>query len=744
MRRLSPLLCLSFVAGAGSVQLMPVLAPLLPLLLLSLLMAGGYWRFAAHRHWIVLLLFFFVGVSYATARAQWRLTEVLPPDLVWQDMIVEGVVDDFADISEQRTRFDFVVDHAATEARLPLPVALPVKVRLTHYHRQAPPNPLIAHGNRLRFAVRLRPPTATRNPQDFDYVGYLFANNIRLVGYVRPQEEITRLDTSTWQPRRWLHQRIKASGATHNELIAALVIGDRSRIEKDQWRVLRRTGTAHLVSVSGVHIGFIFLLATLLTAVIWRSSSRCTQLLPVTAAALCVALPLALAYALIAGFAVPVQRSFLMASVAAVALLLGGTGTVFAALALAMLMVVLLDPWALLAPGFWLSFLLTAAVLMVVHTRNGRFWWGRLLLLQLLLSIVAIPLTLWFFNEASLIAPLANVLAIQVIGLAVLPLSLLGVFFGDWCWHLAGWLLHYTWVYLHWLADFPYATWTPAQPPLGLFLLALGGSAWLLLPRAVPWRWCGTLPIAAMLLWQPPPLAPGSVQMTVLDVGQGTAVVLQTREHLVVYDTGRYFGGRTIADYLRAKGIHHIDQLLISHDDDDHRGGLPALLQQIDVTTVLASDGDRRCNNQQQWQYDGVQFQVLYPFAEQPLAENENDRSCVLQITSAAGKRALLTGDLSATAETHVATAADVLLVSHHGSRYSSGENFLQVVNPTMAVISVGRNEYGHPHPDTLARLNGTGTTIYRTDQDGALTILLDAQLTITRARDNKQRYWQQ
>lgn len=737
--RLSPLLCAAFVGGIMLLQHLPQLPPPMPLSLAAALLLTAAWRLPRRRRWLLPLAAALLGSTYANWRAHARLAEALPPALVWQDITIEGTVQGFPDINDQRTRFDFKIDKIDSNR----PIALPLLARLSDYHRGDAPTPFIAAGNRLRFTARLRPPTSTVNPYGFDYAGYLLSRNIRLVGYIRDPDNAQLLDTATHHPRRRLYERIGDSGTAQHALIAALVIGDRSRISDEQWQVLRRTGTAHLVSVSGVHIGLIFLLATLCFGGLWRCSPWLIRRCPAAAAAILLALPVSLLYALLAGFAVPVQRSFLMSACAATVLFLGGSMSVFTAVLLAMLVVNLIDPWAVLAPGFWLSFALTATMLAAAAGGydQGRLWW-RLLMMQLVLSIIAIPLTLWFFNEASFASPLANIVAVPVVGFVVLPLALAGGLLGSWCWHIASALLDILWVYLHWLSELPYATWTPAQPPLWLFLLAIGGGLWLLMPRGVPWRISGLLPIIAMLLWQPPPLAAGTAQLVVLDVGQGTAVVLHTATETMVYDTGRALGGHIIADYLQARGVKTIDRLVISHNDDDHRGGMSILLSEMNADRIITPDGEQRCERGQQWRYDGITVRVLHPPPAHTLPINDNDNSCVLHIQNASGKSALLTGDISAGVEKRLATAADVLLVAHHGSRSSSHPAFLRQVGADIAVIPVGRNGYGHPHPQTLQRLQRAGAAVYRTDTDGAIILQLTDTIQATRWRDEDKRYW--
>ena len=513
-----PAPALAFVAGVCFLQSMPALPP--PAAAVVLLLPLAAFRFAAARRPAFILLLALVGFFYAAGRADARLQTTLPDELIWQDVRLEGTVQGAPVFSAGRTRFDFAV----TRIVAPLTLTVELQARLNIYHRGEPSPPHLAEGARLRLDARLRHPQSGFNPHGFDYAGYLFARNIRFVGYVRHAGEMRELPGSAPNGgfRRQVGRRIAASGAPQTALLEALVIGDRSGIGEDGWRVLRRTGTAHLVSVSGTHIGLVYLLVAGVIGLLWGAHVRLIRLVPKAKAALLLSLPAALAYALLAGFGVPVRRSFIMLATAAAVVLVGGVRAATTALALAMLAVVAVDPWAVVAPGFWLSFALTGALLFVVLTRPpDEPMWRRLVGAQLFASLLAAPLTLWFFNEASLASPLANLVAVPVVGFAALPLALAGVFAGDVCWFAAGWILEYLWRFLELLSALPFAAWSPARAPGWLFILAVGGGCWLLLPRGVPYRVCGLLPIAAMLLWSAPSPPPGTLRVTLLDVGQG-------------------------------------------------------------------------------------------------------------------------------------------------------------------------------------------------------------------------------
>ena len=750
---------LAFVAGVLLLQMQASLPPpfgatVLVIPIFPLL----FGRFRRHLYWrqaAFILLAFALGFFLAAWRADVRLSENLPADLSWRDIVVEGVVSGFPKINDGRSRFDFYVERIIS----PRTVTLKMKARLSDYHRGKAPLTALKDGARLRFSARLRKPAASINPHGFDYAAYLFANNIPLVGYVRERDSVEVQDAGGGLRETFRRRVFAAVPSRINALLAALVVGDRSAIDDDKWRVLRRTGTAHLVSVSGMHISLAAGFIALLTAFLWRRSAACMRRMPAQKAALIAAVPAALGYALLAGFAVPVRRSFFMLAMAALAILQGGFASPVAVLSLVAAFIVAIDPWAVLSAGFWLSFLLSGALIVAAMTATGAGdFIFRLLRLQALLSIFAMPLTMWFFGEASLVSPLANFIAVPVVGLSVLPLALADLFVpGDYLWRVAGYILDGLWWYLSFLANLPYASWKPAAAPAWVFLSALGGILWLLMPKGTPLRLAGLFPLFAMLLWSPQPPEAGELKMTVLDVGQGSAVVLRTASHVMVADVGDNYGGGIVLSYLRTAGIRHLDALLLSHDDIDHAGGAARVLAEVSTDKIISSlpsarlaelsiTPHRRCEAKDKWEWDGVFFEILHPRpAQYGSGYSDNDKSCVLKIQSK-NFSALLTGDIGAEVENALSLQdvhADVLLAAHHGSRYSSTAAFLKAVQPAAVLFSAGAtNPHGHPHPDALARARKTGAVVYRTDTDGAIVIRWKDNLQVQKWRNNYRRYW--
>ena len=692
----------------------------------------------------LLALCFFGGFYYSAWRSESRLAQQLPEDLQWRDIVVEGKVRGFPRGGEDRTSFDFDI------ARIIKPdMPLRLRVRLTDYHYHAPPTSTIREGARLRLRVRIRPPRANINPNGFDYSGYLFARGIRAAGYVRARDKIEVLSAGGGF-RDSLRERAAAM-PRHGNLLVAFIVGDRSGIENEQWEVFRRTGTAHLLSISGTHITLAAGAMALVAGFLWRRSRRLMRLMPAQKAALLAAIPAALGYAALAGFGVPIQRSALMFLVAACAALRGGMSSAVQTMAVAAAVVTAADPWAVLSPGFWLSFMLAGAV--IAAATHGV---SSLIRIQCLVSLFALPLTLWFFNEASLASPVANMVAVPLVGLAALPLALADIFLpGDVLWTAAGWVLAALLWFLEWLASFSWTSWQAAAD-WWLFLPACLGCMWMLMPRGTPLRWAGLLPVAAMMLWHPPSPPPGAFRLSVLDVGQGTAAVVETHSHVMIYDSGPRHAFNIIRRFLRGRDI---DMLMVSHDDNDHNGATRALLA-VQKPAVLSSSFDSThplaareeympCVSGQEWEWDGVHFAVLHPPIKYEPA-NDNAASCVVKITAQDGT-ALLAGDIPEEVERGLVEElppaylrAEVLLASHHGSRYSSAESFLHAVSPRAAIFSAGAgNRFGHPHAEAVARVINAGAEVYRTDQDGAVITDIDEDgIRINTWRARYRRYW--
>ena len=732
------------------------------------LLAAWRWRsaFIAGLIGIGLLAFGSAGL-----RAGMRLADVLPAGLEGRDVQVTGVLASLPQRSASGLRFRFDVESATQGGQ---PVVLPAMLALGWYsgfHEDAAasqPRGELRAGQRWRFTLRLRQPHGNLNPHGFDYELLLFEQGLRATGYVRDEPKPELLERAAGTPVERLRQRVRdaieasVSDRRAAGVLAALAVGDQGAIERDDWDLYRNTGIAHLVSISGLHITMFAWLAGGAVAALWRRSSRALLWLAVPHAARWGGLICAAAYAVFSGWGVPSQRTIWMLATVTLLQAVGVRWPWLLVLLAAAVVVTVLDPWALLQVGFWLSFVAVGLLMAsaapndaapsseTAQTEGWRGWPLRLwatvraaLRTQFIATLGLTPLTLVFFQQVSVVGFAANLIAIPLVTLVITPLALLGVALVP-LWAVGAWVVQQLNAVLGWLALLPGAVWVVPASPLWAQLAALAGAVMLVLPW--PWRARAlALPLVLPLLLPQPSRPPvGAFDLIAVDVGQGTAVLVRTHEHLLVFDAGPQYsrdsdaGTRVLAPLLRGRGEARIDTLVLSHRDLDHVGGARALLTGWPVGTLLSSleashpllalaRAPVRCHAGQGWDWDGVRFDVLRPQeADYERAMKTNAMSCVVRV-SAGGRSVLLTGDIEREQEAALvaslgdALRSDVLVVPHHGSRTSSTAAFLDAVQPSVAVFQAGyRNRFGHPAPDVMGRYVERGIAVATSPACGA------------------------
>lgn len=727
------------VAGMALIQQLPALPPL------WLLWPPGLLAPVFMRRGLPLLAAVLLGWCWAGLFAAHRLAEAWPAASGRQTVLAEGQVLDIPNPMQRGVRFDFRIDRTLDSAA----GRMPLKVRISWYDA----GQAVKAGEHWRLRLSLRPPRGMLNPGGFDYEQWLFAQNIRAVGYVRDSADNRKLPDEPgmagWLPvwRQATHDRLDQAlaGRPMAGLLKALTMGVEAEISSSQWEVLRKTGTAHLIAISGSHIGlvagFIFVLTRYLCAglgMMFWSPPRMAALAGLAAALL---------YSALANFAIPTQRALIMIAVAMGAVLLQRHQRVMRVMALALTAVVLWDPLAVLAPGFWLSF---GAVALIAYGVSGRLaTTGHARLLWRINWVTALglaPLLLLFFGQVSLVSPLANLLAVPVLGTLLIPLCLSATLLlslmpplGQWLLGVAAAILSQAWSVLEWLAAWPWSQWTKADPPLWAIPFAVLGVLLLLAPRGIPARWLGAVCLLPALLHHPGRPQAGAFRFALLDVGQGLSAVVETRRYALVFDTGARLspnydmGSAVVEPYLRHRGIARIDTLVVSHGDNDHIGGAASLLRAFPVTAVYTSVPEKLqgataldCHAGQQWEWDEVRFTML---GQVTPGEKENDNSCVLHVSGAGGS-VLLTGDIEAAGERHLLAAqrdrlsSDILVAPHHGSKTSSTSAFLDAVAPRLVLIPAGYlNRFGFPHPSVMARYQAADIPVMTTGAAGAITL---------------------
>jgi competence protein ComEC len=688
------------------------------------------------------------------------LTDRLPADLEGLEIPVTGIIASLPEQDERRVSFDFIVTTS--------PQTLPNNIRLSWYN----PDQTMKAGQHWAFTVKLKRPHGVFNTSGFDYERQLFIEGICATGYIRPKIKPVLLgQDSAWFSISVWRQTItdKLSELLPNSpslsLIKALTIGDGGAISQTQWEVFRKTGTTHLVVISGSHIGLIAGLVYFLVLRLWAWMGI-LRWSPQHVAAL-VALGVGVFYSALAGFSVPTQRAAIMLAVAMFAIISQRNPQPFHTLATALVAVLLFDPLAVLSAGFWLSFI---AVALIIYTVAGRL--GKLniiletLKLNSVMSLGLVPLTLLFFQQVSLISPVANAVAVPLISFLIVPFALLAVVLmfitptlATWLFWLVDELLQGLWWLLTQLAALPYAIISHTQPSIGALLFALMSILILLAPKGFPARWLGLVLLLPLVFTEKQSPATGDLKLTLLDVGQGLAAVIQTANHTLVYDTGAKFsadsdqGKNIVLPFLHQQGINKVDQLVISHGDNDHIGGAKSLIQGIRVEKISTSVPEQlsdyqpeHCAAGQTWTWDSIQFTMLSP-SEQLNSDNNN--SCVLQVQTASGNL-LLTGDIEAQAETWLVKTygeqlkAQILIAPHHGSKTSSTFAFLQAVQPDTILIPAGyRNAFGHPHSQVIARYQTLNAHYLSSANSGAITVSLNQGVwSVQGLRQTDRHYW--
>ena len=771
--------------------------------------------------WAALVGWLLIGVASAGWRAQLALDERLPEALNDRDLRVEGEIVGLPQLGPLSRRFH-LRPHTAFDVEAGRPVALSTEVALswTAKPRQiwpAEPKP----GEIWRFTVHLRAPHSLANPGLFDAELRALEDGVGATGSIRAGERIESgplswrgaVDGVRDRLRRVMREAASAGPedpaqseqrARSAAILIALAVGDQNAIPPQDWLLFQRTGVSHLMSISGMHVTMLAALGgwamkrlldwPWLAVLVFRWISRRT-------AVRVAAVLTAFAYAQLAGWGLPAQRTFWMLAAAALAGSIGRSRATADVLAVAGAVVVLLDPWAVLSTGFWLSFCAVATLIwagqslpsLPAERERGqdqratlRLSWGDRLrptlhagaVAQAAATLALAPLSVWFFSSFSVIGPLANLFAIPVVTFLMTPAALVGAALAMGSGQLAGvvlrpavWLTERLLEVLEPMAAWPLSTVVIAQPSMTLLLLAALGGAWIFAPRAVPARWLGLLLLMPSMVVQRDRPTVGVVWLTAYDVGQGSALLVETATNTLLYDTGPRMGpamdagSRVLVPSLRARGIDRLDKLMISHADEDHIGGAATVLRDLDVAQTLASlpldhpmqSRVQPCHEGLTWVVDDVRFDVLHPFdppAPRPAraaGSATNAMSCVLAVT-APGGRVLLTGDLEAPQERALldrlgpeGLRADILVVPHHGSKTSSTAEFLAAVAPRQAVFQLGwHNHYRHPHPMVLERYDQASIPILRTDRDGAIRIALKLGQPpqISKFRVDEARYW--
>ena len=767
---LLPVTALSFLVGILLLQWQTHLPSLYwSFGLLAVFLVSLYCHFykVRYRFFLLLLLFFLLGFFRAVWQGSHYLSFVPSQAITGQNVLVSGVVSDLPVKLTRSTRFKFnITEFELANYKGPVPK----QIRLSWYYSKQLPKP----GEKWRFMVRLKPPSGLQNPGGFDYEAWLYQQNIHATGYIRKGEHNKKLEEAGWTSiinrlRYQIKQAVDRSVEPQSAAVLnALAIGYRGDMSPELWKVFINTGTNHLIAISGLHIGlvagFVWLLLRLLTRVrLFSHYLTYRRLLTLSFLA-------ALFYAALAGFTIPTQRALIMLAVVYSGLFFYRQLTLVQSLSLALFVVLMISPVSVLAVGFWLSFMAVAAI---GYSISGRLHGRHKVLVwiwpQLVVIIALMPLSFYFFQQSSVIALLANVVAIPLIGMLILPALLLALLLMPFFSLLASALLvlvakvlSYLLLFLQSLAEFSLSVWVHSAADMPSLLLAMLGLILLFSPYGMPARSLSVLLLLPLLTGKASVQDNNAFELHVLDVGQGLSVLVKTQNHQLLFDAGGKYsnrfdlGDKVVVPFLRQMGINQLDTLMVSNGDNDHIGGAQMVLDSIPSRQLigrdienLAHDDKALCKRGQSWRWDGIDFEVLHPTHQQ--YSKRNNYSCVLKISDH-NHSVLITADIEKKAEKALLKhqphnlSARVMLVPHHGSKTSSSIEFLQAVDAETAIYSSGYlNRYRFPRPEIVARYDSLGIKQLNTAKSGHIALLFDQnspKYQVLRYRQLCRRYW--
>jgi competence protein ComEC len=731
----------------------------LPILLLLVFLTSRY-RFP------ILLI---TAYLWASLNIQHALDVRLSVEFDNQVLQVEGVILDLPEQKSRSIRFLFKPEFIEGY-HYPLPDI----IRLSWYRSDAK----IKAGERWRLLVKLKAPNGYQNPGGFDYERWLFVKRIGATGYVKSSRMNRLIDTPTpWNIDQWRSRIGKGIeryciDCSHTGLIKALTIGYRADIPVRHRQLLQDTGTAHLLAISGLHIGMISALFFYLGRWLWQLGFYRLGFNRLQFSAT-LGFSAGLIYAALAGFSLPTVRALIMLAVVLLALSFRSGINLLNSIVIAVVVILIFDPLAVGSSSFWLSIsalLIIAFAQYLLSHQTSR--WKQVMVVQLLFSVLFIPLSVVLFDQLNPASFLANIVAIPLVSLFVVPLGLFAsmlagfdLTFTRWFFVTSNDLLNLLLDYLELLVGSGLPAYPSSNIPYILLGLSSIGLLTILMPKGFPGKKPALLLVALPFIWQRPELEFGDYQLTVLDVGMGTSAVIETRNHSLVYDFGP---GNThgfsaaqwvLKPYLQHQGINHPDLMIISHVDQDHSGGFISYLDSYDPARLISGTPDevekrftlsspvRSCHLYPSWTWDGVSFEFLSTPADSAL-ESSNNRSCVLKISGI--HASLLSGDIEAKQELRLLDTmpdqlkSSVLIAPHHGSTTSSTLSFLQKVSPQVSIFTVGRNNrWDFPKAKVLDTYDAIESQVYRTDQHGAITIRSSANdLKISSQRKIRHKLW--
>lgn len=702
-------------------------------------------------------LFLIFGFCWMFVIANITINKKVATEYLNKPIITKGYIANLATSNEIKSTFIYEVIEP-----------FKATVKLSWYGKD---NTNLNVGDRWSLNIKLKQNNGLRNQGSFDYEKWLFANKIGATGYVRTDDSNIILSSSNFafvnQIRQLIKEKIKPyiQDLSFSGVINALIIGDRSMISDNNWELFKSTNTTHLSVISGLHIGLISTLFFFIATFLYKRLPSLLKNIPTQVISAYFGIIGALSYTFIAGFSIPTQRAFIMASVAFLSIILRLQYSVWTLYAIALIAVLIINPLSVYDVGFWLSFYVVAIILYGVSLFNNKIKIMNVVYLQLLIFIAMLPVTAWFFQANYSISSLANLIAIPVFSIFVTPLSLIGAVFAlldiqsiaNICFLVANKILNILALFLQELSLLPFNKIKFSPNNITDLTILLIGFFILIMPRGLRLKKIAILLIAIVIFTDKPNLQNTAI-VDILDVSQGLSVIVRTQNHTLIYDTGSgsksgfNMGDAAINPFLITNKINKIDTIIISHGDNDHIGGLNAILKNFKINRLITSVPEKidiaseLCEAGQNWVWDDVKFEILGPQAKDKL--KGNNASCVLKISSK-NASLLLTGDIEEKAEKillknkDINLKADIMIIPHHGSKTSSSEEFIQEVSPKIAISSAGyRNSFKHPAVAIINRYKDNSIKLLSTICSGQISFILDDNINIKEYRkDNKKFY---
>jgi len=699
--------------------------------------------------------FFLLGFAWMGVFSAYVLESRVADEFLYKPINIYGEITSLVEADDKRSKFIFT-------SKKPFES----KLKLSWYAKNTPK---LKTGDFYNLVVKLKQNNSFQNSGGFDFEKYLFYEQIDATGYVRNSPDNKFINHNSDLSINSVRTTIRDSllplfnKFSFGGVLNALIIGDRSLIDKNNWELFTQTNTTHLSVISGLHIGLISGFVFLFAGFIWRRCSSCIAKVPYQIIGSYFGLASAIIYALIAGLSIPTQRALIMASVVFISLILRRNHSSWQLYGIALIAVLIFNPLSIFSIGFWLSFYVVAVIIYALDRCKGKHWAYQLLYIQLLISIATLPLIAWFFASGSVLSPIANLIAIPVFSFITTPLALIGAIFHAFGFESLSYLsllianealeaLSYV---LKFISSVSFNTWNYGHNSNLELILLIIAVFLLLIPKDLKLRIVALVLIISVFLNNPNKINNNEFLVTTLDVGQGLAIVVKTKDHALLFDTGASYpsgfnlGNAVVIPYLRSQHINQLDKVIISHGDNDHIGGFKSINDALTINEIITSVPDKipssiSCNTAQNWSWNDVYFEILHPKDK----FTGNNASCVIKVSN--NKHSvLLSADIEKKAENHlIATIRDklsssVLIVPHHGSKTSSTIDFLQAVNPKHAIVSAGfKNRFNHPASKVVKRYNNLNINLLNTSCSGQIDIYIGNKIRINEYRQDNARYY--